>query len=285
MPRVPFDPATDYYQLLGVPPGASTEEIQAAYRRLAKAYHPDLNDGSAVAAARMARVNVAKSVLLDRATRASYDQVRASRLRVVRVNGAAVGAATGVVDGAATTARYVPTVSPNGVGRPRYRVVRATQTGAMQRGSLDRQTGVLLLIVVPLLAALLVYVFQAVQLSSQPQRTVPADVVRVPGGPANPVGPGGQPGPGQPGPGQPGRSIRPTARGTAASAFSMLHAQPPSQELATSVYDLIASRFDGTPTSQQLLADGHRLSRAAAAGDTQAWDTAVYDVCRLAGQC
>ncbi len=78
MARVPFDPATDYYQLLGVPPGASAEDIQAAYRRLAKAYHPDLNAGSAVAAARMARVNIAKSVLLDRDTRASYDQVRAA---------------------------------------------------------------------------------------------------------------------------------------------------------------------------------------------------------------
>src|ERR671933_1814194 len=82
MPRVPFDPATDYYSLLGVAANASAEEIQAAYRRLAKAYHPDLNAGSSVAAARMARLNVAKSVLLDPATRAAYDQLR--RLRGAR---------------------------------------------------------------------------------------------------------------------------------------------------------------------------------------------------------
>jgi curved DNA-binding protein len=59
MPRAPFDPATDYYRLLGVASSASAEQIQAAYRRLAKAYHPDLNAGSTVAAARKARVKFA----------------------------------------------------------------------------------------------------------------------------------------------------------------------------------------------------------------------------------
>jgi len=261
MPRVPFDPATDYYQLLGVRPGASMEEIQAAYRRLAKAYHPDLNDGSSVAAARMARVNAAKSVLLDPATRESYDQLRALRVRrVVPAAAAATGAAAAGVATAHAATAAAAGVGPSGVSRPRYRVVRATHTGAIQRGNLDRQTGILLLLVVPLLAALLVYVFEAIELGSQPQRAVPSDLVMVPNG-------------------------RPSARGTAESAFSMLHAQPPSRELAQSVNNLITSRFDGTTTSQQLMADGRRLARAAAAGDTEAWDTAVTDVCRLAGQC
>src|ERR1700716_138163 len=79
MARVPFDPSTDYYQILGVQPGADNEEIQSAYRRLAKEYHPDLHADSTVAASRMARLNVAKSVLLDRDTRATYDQLRAGR--------------------------------------------------------------------------------------------------------------------------------------------------------------------------------------------------------------
>ena len=49
MTRVVFDPAADYYELLGVRPGASPEEIQSAYRRLAKAFHPDLHADSTAA--------------------------------------------------------------------------------------------------------------------------------------------------------------------------------------------------------------------------------------------
>src|SRR3954470_6517332 len=127
MRRPAFDPATDYYTLLGVTPVASVDEIQAAYRRLAKAFHPDLHAGSSTAAARMARLNVAKSVLLDRDARATYDQQRALRRRVV----APVGTAHPV-----RTAPAAP--------RPTYRAAPTTPTttrAAQRTSGLDRTTG------------------------------------------------------------------------------------------------------------------------------------------------
>ena len=49
----------DPYQVLGVSPDASDEEIKRAYRRLAKQYHPDANPGAEEAARRMKEVNEA----------------------------------------------------------------------------------------------------------------------------------------------------------------------------------------------------------------------------------
>jgi curved DNA-binding protein CbpA len=251
MSRVPFDPGTDYYQLLGVAPGASVEQIQAAYRRLAKTYHPDLHAGSAIAAARMARVNVAKSVLLDRDTRAIYDRSRASlRPPVSRI-----------VQGAPAAARVRYAPQPTMV-RPRHRVVSSSVARTAQRSAFDRQTGVLLLIALPLIAALIVYVFQAVQLAAQPLRT-PSSDVNLAQGPVS----------------------RPTARGAADAVFAMVHAQPVSRELAVRANNLILSRSDSSPESELLRADGRRLLRSAGAGDKPAWDAAVDDVCHLAGRC
>ena len=52
----------DPFSVLGLPPGASPQEVSAAYRELAKRWHPDLRRG-AEAAARMAEINVAYDVL------------------------------------------------------------------------------------------------------------------------------------------------------------------------------------------------------------------------------
>jgi hypothetical protein len=61
-----------YYDVLEVSPRATREVIQAAYRTLARASHPDLNPG-ADAAERMLELNRAYEVLSDPAQRAKYD--------------------------------------------------------------------------------------------------------------------------------------------------------------------------------------------------------------------
>lgn len=62
----------DYYEVLGVRRDASQEEIQQAYRKLARAYHPDLNKDPA-AEERFKDISEAYSVLSDPATRRRYD--------------------------------------------------------------------------------------------------------------------------------------------------------------------------------------------------------------------
>jgi len=54
----------DPYRVLGVSQAASEDEIKKAYRTLAKKYHPDVNNGSADAEARMKEVNEAYSQIM-----------------------------------------------------------------------------------------------------------------------------------------------------------------------------------------------------------------------------
>jgi molecular chaperone DnaJ len=53
----------DPYQVLGVPSGATEEEVSKAYRKLAKVYHPDVNQGSPEAAKKMSEINAAYSAI------------------------------------------------------------------------------------------------------------------------------------------------------------------------------------------------------------------------------
>src|SRR3954469_17247071 len=66
--------AKDYYATLGVPRTASPDEIQKAYRKLARKYHPDMNPDDATAKKKFQEVQSAFEVLSDGDKRKKYDQ-------------------------------------------------------------------------------------------------------------------------------------------------------------------------------------------------------------------
>jgi DnaJ-class molecular chaperone len=62
------------YEVLGVKPDASADAIRKAYRKLAKALHPDLNPGKPEAEARFKAVTAANDILSDTEKKARYDR-------------------------------------------------------------------------------------------------------------------------------------------------------------------------------------------------------------------
>jgi DnaJ-class molecular chaperone len=67
-------PTTDLYATLGVPRGASAEDIRKAYRALAKKHHPDLNPGNKTAEERFKAIASAYDILSDTDKRGRYDR-------------------------------------------------------------------------------------------------------------------------------------------------------------------------------------------------------------------
>ena len=73
---MPATGAKNYYDILGVPEGASADDIKKAYRRLAKQFHPDANPNDERAADRFKEIGEAYAVLSDAEKRQQYDQMR-----------------------------------------------------------------------------------------------------------------------------------------------------------------------------------------------------------------
>jgi curved DNA-binding protein CbpA len=71
-----FDPSKDYYKVLGVSKHASQQEIKIAYYKLAKEFHPDLNQGKTVE--RFKEINNAYDTLSDNNKRTQYDSMRST---------------------------------------------------------------------------------------------------------------------------------------------------------------------------------------------------------------
>ena len=69
-----MDENRDYYKILGLERDATEEEIKLAYRKLAKKYHPDLNQRDPLAKDKFIKLKKVYDTLIDPAKRKFYDE-------------------------------------------------------------------------------------------------------------------------------------------------------------------------------------------------------------------
>lgn len=95
---------SDYYRVLGVKKGSSEKEVKAAFRRLARKHHPDLNPDDETAEREFKRINEAYEVLSNPDSRIKYDRhgdnwKHADRLDAERGGGGPFGRSSRVTYG------------------------------------------------------------------------------------------------------------------------------------------------------------------------------------------
>ena len=103
--------SVDPYRVLQVDPTADQEIIQAAYRALARRFHPDVAEDQEAAAQRMAIINSAFDLIRDPQRRAEYDRERsggASHAGSWKPGAATPPGSPAATDGAPTSTTYQP---------------------------------------------------------------------------------------------------------------------------------------------------------------------------------
>lgn len=85
----------DFYAVLGIAQSASASDVKKAYRKLARAHHPDANPGDAAAERRFKEIGEAYSVLSDAEQRQQYDAIRSMARGGARFTAGGGGPAAG----------------------------------------------------------------------------------------------------------------------------------------------------------------------------------------------
>lgn len=110
---MPASTKRDYYAVLGVPRTASEKDIKAAYRKLARKHHPDVNPGDKKAETTFKEIGEAYAVLSDAAKRKKYDRWGPDfeRIEQARAAGSPFG---GGPAGASRSRSWTTTGAPGG---------------------------------------------------------------------------------------------------------------------------------------------------------------------------